>query len=134
MQKLSSLEVGHQAENEAERSLLMRYPPGTSVLERNWRRGSRCELDRILWVPTEGLLVFVEIRFRSQRAGGRFSALESLSFAKRRHLQRSIRSYLMTLSAQQRKAWGLAGLRVDLWFGSQVGWEILSGLELPGKY
>ncbi|MCW8890706.1 MAG: YraN family protein [Sedimenticola sp.] len=79
---------GHDAESQAQRYLEQR---GLRSLERNYR----CKLGEIdIIMQQQDTLVFVEVRYRKQRAFG--SAAESVTTTKQRKLIRAAQHYLQT--------------------------------------
>jgi putative endonuclease len=72
---------------------------GLRLLERNYRTPGRGggEIDLIVRDPTDGTLVFVEVRSRASRAFGGAGA--SITSAKQRRIIFAARYYLMRLSS-----------------------------------
>jgi putative endonuclease len=64
---------------------------GGRVLDRNWR-GPDGELDLVVWDPSHGRVVFVEVRTRMSAAFG--TAEESVTASKRRHWRRTAAAWL----------------------------------------
>lgn len=103
--------IGSAAEDQALRLLLAR---GLVLMERNFR----CRLGEIDLIMRDGqAVVFVEVRFRSDRRHG--SAAETVSLPKRRRFVAAARRYLQQHPAAAR---GACRFDVVAITGEQVEW------------
>ncbi len=82
--------------------------PGSRLLARNFRC-KQGEIDLIFWEEPLAQLVFVEVRYRTERAW--VGALASITWTKRQRLRRAIEVFLAREGARFARA---RGLRLDV--------------------
>lgn len=87
---VSHIAIGKYGELVAEK-YLKRY--GYQIWERNVRIGRRDEIDLVAFDQKEGVLVFIEVKTRSQQSED-FHPLLNFTYKKRKSFQRAVRRWI----------------------------------------